>query len=289
MIRRLLAFSILLAFCISLIPAQENPEEDSAALENRVMALDLRTATYFELAAWCNRLGLSTQGSRSELQRRLEQYYEIPPQQVEQEKETNETEIEIESADRSRYYDLEEPPEQYLEFLGSVVLVMFDDESGSVHRISADKIIFNQETNSLTATGNLRYVLEQEESPETFTGEGLTVNLDDWQGVFIRGTSKTERTVEEEELTFFYTGNTIYRLADDTIIMKEGNITSSESDEPYYHIDADRIWVLGPGEWALQNAVLYVGRVPVFYFPFFFYPGNELRMHPATGYRDIEG
>ena len=269
---------------------QDGEVEELTDLEKRTMALDLRTATYFELVAWCERLELSTRGSRSELQRRLEEYYGVSEAKEEsEEKEKEGTEIEIESADGSRYYDIDDPPETYLQLLGNVVLVMYDEENGSVHRISSDRIIYNQTINSITATGNLKYVLEQEENTETFTGESLTVNLDDWQGIFIRGTSKTERTVEEEELTFFYTGNTIYRLADDTIIMKQGIITSSEREEPYYHIDAERIWVLGPGEWALRNAVLYVGRVPLFYFPFFFYPGNELILHPSTGYRDIEG
>ncbi|MBN1686110.1 MAG: hypothetical protein JW852_05620 [Spirochaetales bacterium] len=283
-------FSLLLfaVVFLALLPAQDAKEETEDSVYQRAMALDLRTATYFELVAWCERLGLSARGSRTELQRRLEEHYGLPRQTATPGEEGG-REIEIESADGSRYYDIDEPPEKYLQLFGNVVLVLLDDENDTVHRITSDRIIYNQTINSITAAGNLTYVLEQESGTETFTGESLTVNLDDWQGVFISGTSKTERTVDEEKLIFFYTGKTIYRLADDTVIMKQGNITSSPAANPYYHIDADRIWVLGPGEWALRNAVLYVGRVPLFYFPFFFYPGNELRMHPATGYRDIGG
>jgi hypothetical protein len=286
--RRLFVILLLTTVCFANSYAQEPTIDSQQDLDERTMALDLRTATYFELVAWCERLDLSTLGSRSELQKRLEKHYEITPEPVPAEKKAGQ-EIVIESADGSRYYDIEEPPETYLQLLGDVTLLMTDDDSESVHRISSDRIVYNQTINTITASGNLTYIIEQKESTETFTGESLTVNLDDWRGVFIKGTSKVDRTVEEEELVFFYSGNTIYRLADDTIIMQEGNITSSTSADPYYHIDADRIWVLGPGEWALRNAVLYVGRVPLFYFPFFFYPGNELILHPSTGYRDIEG
>ena len=290
MFRSSVAFLVLVAVSLGSLHAQTPPDETQEDLSGRIMALDLRTATYFELVAWCERLGLSTRGTRSELQALLEKHYGITPQPVsEDEEEKKGREIVIESADGSRYYDIEEPPETYLQLLGNVTLLMFDDESESVHRISSDRIIYNQTINTITASGNLTYIIEQKDSSETFTGASLTVDLDNWEGVFIKGTSKVERTVDEEELTFYYTGNTIYRLANDTVIMEGGEITSSTSEEPYYRIDADRIWVLGPGEWALQNAVLYVGRIPLFYFPFFFYPGNELILHPSTGYRDIEG
>ncbi|GAH33408.1 unnamed protein product, partial [marine sediment metagenome] len=40
---------------------------------------------------------------------------------------------------------------------------------------------------------------------------------------------------------------------------------------------------------SIWNALLYVGRVPVLYIPFFFYPGEEFFFHPVIGYRDREG
>ena len=70
---------------------------------------------------------------------------------------------------------------------------------------------------------------------------------------------------------------------------KKGDITSSPNIPANYHIEASKIWIFGPGEWGLQNATLYVGHIPLFYFPFFFYPGDEAVFHPTFGYRTREG
>ncbi|MBT3273562.1 MAG: hypothetical protein HN368_10420 [Spirochaetales bacterium] len=277
---------ICMVSAMSIYPQELTETEEDLA--ERTLALDIRTATYFELTAWCEQLGLSARGGRSELQSRIESFYGISGTS-EPESENSGNGITIESADRTKYFDEEIKNEQYLQLLGNVVLVMDDGDANTIHQIVADRIIYNESLNSITASGNLTYTLTQPEKAETFTGDSLTINLDDWRGIFIQGTSTAKRSVQEQELTFYYTGKTIYRLADDTVILNGGTITSSIPDDPFYHIDAGKILVLGPNEWALSNAVLFIGRIPVFYFPFFFHPGNELTFHPATGYRDIEG
>jgi hypothetical protein len=72
--------------------------------------------------------------------------------------------------------------------------------------------------------------------------------------------------------------------------MDRGTITScNEVANPHYHLKARKIWVLAPGEWAISNAVLYIGRIPVLWLPFFFRPGDEFFFHPAIGSRTREG
>lgn len=71
MARRLLPILALITVLVLPAYAQERTEEQKQDLSDRTMALDLRTATYFELVAWCERLDLSTRGARSELQKRL--------------------------------------------------------------------------------------------------------------------------------------------------------------------------------------------------------------------------
>ncbi len=74
------------------------------------------------------------------------------------------------------------------------------------------------------------------------------------------------------------------------MVLDRGIITSCDLPvDPHYQIKARKIWVLAPGEWAIASAVLYIGRVPVLYLPFFFRPGDEFFFHPAIGSRDREG
>ncbi len=269
----------------------EAPGEASAdapaTLTRRTLAQDISTAPFEELVEWASRLGLSTRGSRSELQNRLYAHYGVTAPEA---RPDAEREITIESAIASDYFFLDQVDERYVRLRGGVIVRMEDFQTGVSHRIHAEEIIFNQTENSLTAFGDIEYVISRPgQGDERFEGEGLTVFLTTWEGVFLEGSSARPRSIEEREIEFTYRGRYITRSADDIIVMEDGVITSSPADPPNYQIRARRIWVLGPGEWGLQNAVLYVGRVPVFYFPFFFRFGDRLFFNPVAGYRNREG
>jgi hypothetical protein len=269
----------------------QEPQEPQtpATLEERTRAEDIRTAGFYDLVVWTESLGLSSRGSASEMRTRLYDYYGITPDNRDPSGEQNRKVIVIEAAEETRYFTIEEVDESYIRFSGGVVLVMEDPDNSVIHRISADQIIFNQTRRLLTAHGSIEYVLQRADSEETFAGESVSINLDDPEGVFLDGESVFPRTIGDDELEFRFSGEYITRSSEDVIVVEDGVITSSRGDPPYYHIRAKKIWVLGPGEWGLQGAVLYVGRIPVFYFPFFFIPGDELFFHPAAGYRLREG
>jgi lipopolysaccharide assembly outer membrane protein LptD (OstA) len=262
------------------------PDDDGITAEETIPE-DIRTASFYELSVWLERLGLSTRGGRTELERRLFEYYglEYEPRR----EEDGRQEIIIESALESEYFELEEIGQQYVRLRGGVTLQMEDAEEGVIHRISADELIFNRQTEALTARGNIEYTMDRGTSTERFSGEHLTIYLDDWESVFIEGTSTRERTIGGRALDFQYSGEYITRSPDDIVTLKDGTITSSQADPPHYRIRARKIWVLGPGEWGLQGGSLYVGRVPVLYLPFFFRPGDKLFFNPVVGVKTRAG
>ncbi len=249
------------------------------------LSRDITTANYYELVAWCERLGLKTSGSKKEVEKRLLDYYGLKT--TESFKKANRV-IEIKSARQSEYFDVKSSNEKYITLRGKVVISMRDKEKGVIHEIHADKIIFNQTRNLLTAEGNLEYRIFKNNAEEVFKGESLSFNMNTWEGVFYRG--MTEKQIGTNKINFYFYGDEFNRKKDDTVILKNGNITSCENlDNPHYHISAKRIWLLAPGEWAIENAILYVGRIPLMYVPFFFYPGDRLFFNPVMGYREREG
>lgn len=275
-------------------PAEESSgEEDKRTLIEKTIAEDINTATYYELALWCSQLGLDDSGDLNKLKTRLFDFYTISQQgRKEGVKEDVKKKIEIKSARRSEYFTIEEVDENYLLLEGDVLIEVYDYEENVTHQIKAHRIIFNQTEKVLTAEEDIEYILTRSEGkPEKFTGESFSFNVDTSEGVFYRSRGETEKEIEEgKKSNFVYMGETISRLTNDTIILENGTITSDQSpDNPYWKIKAKKIWVLAPGEWAVQDLVLYVGNVPIFYFPFFFYPGDELFFHPVIGYRDREG
>lgn len=291
---------------------ERTPEEPS--LFSRTLELDIRTAGYYELVAWLRGLGIEPKGSRDQLQRLLYQHYGITPPAPEAAPQPGRQAqtITIESASASEYFTLEQTDEQYVRLSGNVKVIIRDFEQNVVHLVKAEEMVFNQTEELVTARGGVEYYLLQEASgkpitwesferdraagrsgtgsgEEYFSGESITFRIDSWEGAFFQGTTSRERNVEDERLTFYFSGNSIVRTEEDVILMNDGHITSCDATEPHYRVRARKIWILAPGEWGLTDATLYVGRVPVFYIPFFFYPGDSLFFNPAFGYRDREG
>jgi hypothetical protein len=279
------ALAVLLALLLA-VGAQAQDELPRPLLGAETLVRDISTAGFYELVTWLEGLGLSTQGDRATLARRLYEHYGIEPPPADAEEETP---LVVDSAARTRYFTLDEIEESYVRLSGGVTLTLRDAERGVTHQIVADEITYNQETDVLSASGDVIYTLDRDGTVEQFTGEALTVQLESWEGAFVRGVTERTRSIEGEDVDFSFAGSYITRSAEDVVVMEDGRVTSSVADPPNYEIRARKIWVLAPGEWGLRNAYLYVGRVPVFYFPFFFRPGNELFFNPAVGARDRSG
>jgi lipopolysaccharide assembly outer membrane protein LptD (OstA) len=263
-----------------------SPEERGSALLRDALPMDIKTSSFTDLAQWCRRLGLSAQGDRTALENRIYEYYGVkPPVKIEDGK----SEITIESAYTTEYFSLEEFKEDYVRLDGGVYMKMYDKEKGHTYTIRADSILYNQTQKLLSATGDVRYSITGGGRDESFSGESLTMNIETWEGYFFDGTTFRERTVEETSLTFHIQGEFVSRSSSDFVIMENASITSSPRVPANYHISADRIWILAQGEWGLRGATLNVGNIPVFYFPFFFYPGDEVVFHPVFGTRSRVG
>ena len=79
-------------------------------------------------------------------------------------------------------------------------------------------------------------------------------------------------------LTFTFTAEAITRLTDGTIILDNVRFSSSPDPRlPNYEVSAQRMWLLAPGEWAMQSATLRVGRVPMLYLPYFVWPEPRVK------------
>ncbi|MFW6368217.1 MAG: hypothetical protein ACOCZ9_00640, partial [Spirochaetota bacterium] len=269
---------LLLAFSVTPTYSQD--------LES-LRARDIETAGYYELRSWAEELDLSVVGSRADLQTRVAEHYGVDIDTSEQERPSRT--VRIETAEDMQYFTVSEVEQEHIRLSGGVTVELTDREDDSRHRIEADEILLNQDREILSAYGSVVYEIDRGEDVERFEGESLTVELDSWAGSFLYGTSRRSREIEGDTLDFRFSGSAITRSAEDIIIIEDGVITSSTADPPNYSITASRIWVLEPGDWALENAVLKVGRVPLLYFPYFFHPGRPNVLNFSFGVRDRDG
>ncbi len=281
-----LALLFLLSTLLT-VSAQDGQQSSESGLR-QLRARELAQASYDELRIEAGQLGLPVDGTRGDLERRILAHLGIDRFAAEVSEETLRL-IEIEQAAELQLLRSDQADADIIRLTGGVVVRLEDDETGNIHVIAADSITINRRESIVSAGGEVVYTIDRSGEIERFTGETLTVELNEWAGTFLYGISTRPRTIEGQDFDFRFSGRTISRSADDVIIIDDGTITSSVADPPNYRITADRIWILDTGDWGLRNAVLYVGRVPMFWFPVFFHPGRPMFIHPAIGTRDGAG
>ena len=284
--------TVLLAVVAAAAVAQSPPPTSDDPLFAETLPIDIDTAGAAELAAWLRQLGLPDGGDRAARQQRLREHYGLPSPEEASVEDTG-SEISVESA-RSARYRSDELGHTTLVLEGEVVVTAVDRDTGARHRIQADRITYHDERNSLTASGSVEYTMTTDDGSEVFRGESLSVDTERWEGIFYDGSSQVDQTMTEQaadqDVTFTYSGKAITRRADETVVMEQATVTSSDDpDDPDYRIEAERLWILAPEEWAVSNGFLHVGEVPVLYLPYFLRPGGRLLFHPAVGQRGREG
>lgn len=277
--------ALLLLLLGGLLTAQDTPKDDPPAQTDwrrEVQKMELRSADSEELREWARRLDLPAEGTDAQLRGRIAERLGITLDGDTTPKRT----VTIESARRLSAFTLESIDEDYIRITGGVSIILRDTEQDTSHRITADTLVLNQKRNLLEARGNVTYTLTKGSRTEVFRGQGLVFQLQDWMGIFYAGVSERDRNVGGQTLRFRFEGGEIRRSGQDVVILNQGLVTSSVQGSPYYSIRASKIYILAPGEWGFSNAFLYIGRVPVFYFPIYFQPGDEMWFNPVVGLPD---
>lgn len=319
----LVAAALDLAMSLAALPAQEAPTESpqpatGAATDapttadaggepdlfRQTLALDISTASFYELADWLRSLGLDDTGSIAELRSRLYEHYGVKAPEAAAREKT----ITIERAVSAEYFTVEGQDGAIIRVSGGVVLTVRDSEAGETQRLEADEIVYDRERNAVSARGHVHYTRTTSTSSEEFSGQTLNVDLDDWSGVFLDGklrrtggsSSGTDSTAggstassttgsASADRGFSFVAETILKRSGDLLVLDNGLVTACDAEAPHFSIRARRLWLLGPNEWAIADAVLSMGEVPLIWIPFFFYPGEELVFHPVLGFRNREG
>ncbi len=271
-------------------PPEGAPPSGEAPLEPEdlvlaTLALDIASSDYYALAAWARSLGLDESGTAQELRARLYKHFGVsaPPSAAASSKT-----ITIESADRTEYLSARDDGESTVRFEGRVSISVKDDDRGETLTIRADTIVVNRDANLLSARGDIVFERRKASGSDYFIGEALELDMDDWSGAFLDGESK-RAAGEESGDALFFRADDIVKRGSDVLVFKDGVVSSCDDESPHYSIRASRIWILGGNEWAMLNATLSVGELPLLYLPFFYYPGEEIAFNPVFGYEERFG
>ena len=172
-------------------------------------------------------------------------------------------------------------------FTGFVSISVSDETS--VSTITADKIIHNKTRETLTAIGNVVYTRKiGSDEGESFRGDALIFNIQKLEGVFVDGIISQAPAKKNQDPFRIHTG-LAGRNESGAITFKDALLTTSKEEYPLWSIRASRLWILPGNEMAFFNGFLSVGVVPIMYFPFFYYPSDEMLFHPVFGFKNREG
>lgn len=197
--------------------------------------------------------------------------------------ETELTTIKIENSMQTTYKKDEKSGENLIVLEGAVEISVKKGSNTSV--IKADKVTYNRENEMLFAEGNVEIYTEGASAGgEKTTANSLLMNTSTLEGVFDGG-----RVVQtKSDALNLPSGSTLIVFSDlfgksqsNTISFKNSKLTFCDDENPHWHIDSTRTWLLPGGEFAFFNALLYVGPVPVIYLPAFYYPKDELIFNPV--------
>ncbi len=206
-------------------------------------------------------------------------------------KEAEVTIITINNARQSSYKKNEETGNDSIILEGSVSLTV--QKGNTTNEITADKIVYDRKTEMLYADGNVQILMKSGNSgKDTATAKSLIMNTSTLEGIFDNG-----RIVQQQsDAVNLPAGSTLIVFSEifgkgneNVITFKNSSLTFCEEENPHWHIDATRTWLLPGGEFAFFNALLYVGVVPVLYFPAFYYPKDELIFNPIFNYDKRKG
>jgi len=193
---------------------------------------------------------------------------------------------------------LPEGKDSYISSTSTYVVVGRSSELAPLQDIpiilSADYIEYRKEENKVLARGNVKIedrdvVVECEEAifdmeEEKVEAKGEIILQD--KETTIHGSKiiydlRTGRGVIDNASSFidpwYFSGPKIERISDKEIVLHNGYITSCELSSPHYRFKARKIRVLLGEKFYAYNVLMYLGKIPIFYFPFYWHSLRERR------------
>jgi LPS-assembly protein len=129
--------------------------------------------------------------------------------------------------------------------------------------IYADFAQYNSRTHEVLVQGHVRIYRDL----SLYTGESAIYNTDTKQ---IRATG-----MQTAYFPYFVSGATVSSLSDNAYLVENGSFTTHDSPSPDFYLRARKVRVYENDRVVFQNVTFYVGRVPIFWFPYVYQSLND--------------
>jgi lipopolysaccharide assembly outer membrane protein LptD (OstA) len=134
--------------------------------------------------------------------------------------------------------------------------------------LSCDKVSVDTATKQAVAEGN---VLIKDEKQGVMTGRKVIYNFSDKTGTVIEG--------EFMSPPYFGKSKEITKVSDSEFRASKGYVTTCDMDAPHYRVVSKRITIFPDDKIKTVKDVVYIGKCPVAYLPFYNHSLKEPLMH----------
>jgi len=131
--------------------------------------------------------------------------------------------------------------------------------------LRCDKIEVNTVSRKALCEGNVR--IEQPDG--VLTGERIRYDFAKEEGEIIGG--------EVKAFPWFGRAEETGKVGENEYLLRNGYVTTCDLDVPHYRIKAAEIRIVPDKKIVAKNVFIYIGKVPVMWFPYYYHPIIELR------------
>ncbi len=158
---------------------------------------------------------------------------------------------------------------------------------GGTRKLKSDEVVIDPGERMLTALGDVSFI--QDDGAGDIDADIVAFYWDKGSLYVENASTRSDKTnSEDEKVTVYSVGQKLTFLDNGAVLYEDGYIASEEED-PLSSISASKIMMLPGSDLLIENAVLKIGRVPIFYFPIFFYPGSVMNGNPSFGFNSAKG
>lgn len=264
-------------------------DDGSAAVRYVLLSAELDSANLLELQSRARFLGVSDVGTLEELRDRLYAYYDLVPSvevPLVQDRNGVQT-VEIVSADRIY---LQGSGARYILLDGNTALSFTPEGTQDTTDIAAQRMVIDLETELVTALGSVSFQSIGTTDTDRLEGEIVTIRWKEGSLLLSEGgTGMTRENSEGDAVEFYATGSEVYFSGEPrTIAFSDGFITTNR-EQAYFSIAASSMYVVDGGDLFVTNARMSLGRVPMLWVPFLYYPGKTFVFNPSFGFDSERG
>ncbi len=167
---------------------------------------------------------------------------------------------------------------------GSVTIRFSEDGTSGYRQLSCSALVLDTARSLLIALGSVDFTDSEGDVKKRVEGSAIAYWWKSGDIAVGEGITSMIRTnSESQQVEFFTSGRVVDMGGDQSVISFSDGVVTTNRTDAYASITAKRLALIQGGDMFVEQAWISIGRVPLVWIPFLFYPGQTFTFNPAFG------